>query len=256
MVEYWEKIAPYYDIGEEGEETKKQRMIEIDFLQYIFKEIARREIKTVLDICCGTGRWAIPLASKGFTVTGIDKHKKMLEIAKKKAKEQNLKIDFKEGDMRNIHAMEKVDAILISNGIYFLLSHDDILKALSGFFRSLEEGGVLIFNVPNFIGREQSDQQIETFQGKNASCMEIRKLVHIDDVKAIAHEEWMSIVDDRGKLCMISGEVKTKFLSYEEVRTLLQNSGFTEDKIYCFPSYEARDEVKDQAEDLIFVVVR
>jgi len=213
MVEYWEKIAPYYDIGEKEEETRKQRMIEIDFLQYIFKEIAQREIKTVLDICCGTGRWAIPLASKGFTVTGIDKHKKMLEIAKKKAKEQSLKIDFREGDMRDTNTMKKVDAILVCDGIYFLLSHDDILKALSVFLRSLEEGGVLIFNVPNLISKEQSDHQIETFQGKNAYRMEIRKLIDIDDVKAITHEELMSIVDDRGKLCMISGEVKTKLLS-------------------------------------------
>jgi len=256
MVEYWEKIAPYYDIGEEEEEAKKQRMDELSFLEDKFKRIAQREIKTVLDICCGTGRWAIPLASKGFTVTCIDKHKKMLEIAKKKAKEQNLKINFKKGDMRDIHTIKKVDAILVCNGIYFLLSHDDILKALSVFFRSLEEGGVLIFNVPNLINTEQSDHNIETFQGKNAYRMEIRKLVHTDDVKAITHEELMSIVEDRGKLCMISGEVKTKLLSYEEVRTLLLNSGFTEDKIHCFPSYEARDEVKDQAEDLIFVVVR
>jgi len=256
MVEYWEKIAPYYDIGEEEEETKKQRTIEINFLQYVFKEIAQREIKTVLDICCGTGRWAIPLVSKGYVVIGIDRHKKMLEIAKKKAKEQNLTIDFKEGDMRDIHMMKKVDAILVCDGIYFLLSHDDILKAFSVFLRSLEEGGVLIFNVPNLIGIEQPDHQIETIQGKNAYRMEIRKVVDIDDVKAITHEEWVSIVNDRGKLCMISGEVKTKLLSYEEVKTLLQNSGFAEDKIHCFPSYEARDEVKDKAEDLIFVVVR
>ena len=180
----------------------------------------------------------------------------MLEIAKKKAKKQNLKIDFKEGDMRDRNTTKKVDAILVCNGIYFLLSHDDILKALSVFFRSLEEGGVLIFNVPNLIAREQSDHEIETFQGKSAYRMEIRKLVDIDDVKAITHEEWVSIVNDRGKLRMISGEVKTKILSYEEVRTLLLNSGFTEDKIHCFPSYEERDEIEDKAEDLIFVAVR
>jgi len=256
MVEYWEKIAPYYDIGEEGEETKKQRMVEINFLQYVFTEIAQREIKTVLDVGCGTGRWAIPLVSKGFAVIGIDKHKKMLEIAEKKAKEQNLKIDFRVGDMRDIHMIKKVDAILVCDGIYFLLSHDDILKAFSVFLESLEEGGVLIFNMPNLVGTEPRDHDILTFQGRNASCMEIRKLIHFDDVKAITHEEWTSIVDERGKLCMISGEVKSKILSYEEVRTLLLNSGFTKDKIYCYSSYEAREEVKDEAEDLIFVVVR
>lgn len=76
MVEYWERIASYYDTGDEEEETKKNIIIEIDFLQHVFKEIAKRDIKFVLDVCCGTGPWAIPLASEGFTVTGIDKNKK------------------------------------------------------------------------------------------------------------------------------------------------------------------------------------
>jgi 2-polyprenyl-3-methyl-5-hydroxy-6-metoxy-1,4-benzoquinol methylase len=252
VVDYWEKIAPYYDLGQNEEDI----MVEIKFLENAFNEIAQREIKTVLDVCCGTGVWSIPLANKGFTVIGIDEHKKMLEIAEKKAKEQNLKIDFKEGDMRDIPVMKKVDAILVSNGIYLLLSHNEILEAFSGFLNHLEESGVLIFNLPNSIGREHLDHEIETFQGKNAYRMEIRKLIDTDEVKAITHEEWTSIVNDRGKLCMISGEVKTKILSYEEIRTLLLNSGFTKDKIHCYSSYEAREEVKDKAEDLIFVVIK
>lgn len=180
----------------------------------------------------------------------------MLEIAKRKAKEQKLRICFKEGDMRNIHIMTKVDAILVCNGIYFLLSHEDILKVLSAFFESLEEWGVLVFNVPNLVGSEQSDHQIETFHGKDVTRIEIRKLVDFDNVNAITHEEWTSIVNDRGKLCMISEEVKTKLLSYEEVKTLLQISGFTKDNIHCYSDYKARVEVKDEAEDLIFVAVK
>ena len=252
MVDYWEKIAPYYDIGHEEEDI----MDEIKFLENAFKEIAQREIKTVLDVFCGTGVWSIPLANRGFTVIGRDKHKKMLEIAEKKAKEQNLKIDFIEGDIRNLPVMKKVDAILVSHGIYFLPSHDDILEAFSVFRKSLEEGGVLIINLPNVIGEEFLDHEIEIFKGKNSYRMEIRKLVDIDEVKGITHEEWTSIVNDRGKLCMISGEVKTKLLSYEEIRTLLQNSGFMKDKIHCYSDYEAREEVKDKARQLIFVVVK
>ena len=252
MIEYWEKIAPYYDIEAEEEEIVKQ----INFLQDKFKKIAKKKIKTILELCCGPSGWAIPLASKGYVVIGMDKHEKVVEIAKKRAKEQNLKIDFKVGDMRNIHMKRKVDAIVIRDGIYFLLSHDDILKAFSGFLRSLEEGGVLIFNVPNFINIEQPPHDILTFRGKNVYRVEFRETVKIDNVKAIVSEEWVSIVDDKGKLCMISGEVKTKLLSYEEIRTLLQTSGFKEDTIHCFPSFEARDEVEDEAEDLIFVVVK
>ena len=86
MVDYWEKIAPYYDIGHEEEDI----MDEINFLENAFKEIAQREIKTVLDVFCGTGVWSIPLANRGFTVIGRDKHKKMLEIARARESKDRL----------------------------------------------------------------------------------------------------------------------------------------------------------------------
>lgn len=65
--------------------------------QKAFMELFRNnEIKTgrILDVGCGTGDNAIFLASKGFTVIGIDIAPSAIRIAKSKAIEHNVKVDF------------------------------------------------------------------------------------------------------------------------------------------------------------------
>ena len=67
--------------------------------------------KKILDLGCGTGRYAIPLA-KSNNVTCIDFSRSMLREAKKKAKEKKVKLDFKEADITMVKLKEKYDVIL------------------------------------------------------------------------------------------------------------------------------------------------
>src|SRR4051794_26361142 len=52
-----------------------------------------------LDLACGIGRHAIFLAEKGFQVTAVDNSAVGIEIAKKRAEEKNLEIDFRVADL-------------------------------------------------------------------------------------------------------------------------------------------------------------
>src|ERR1700731_876379 len=52
----------------------------------------------VLDIACGTGNSAIPLARRGAVVTGVDIAPNLLEQARKRAAGEGLSIAFDEGD--------------------------------------------------------------------------------------------------------------------------------------------------------------
>jgi ubiquinone/menaquinone biosynthesis C-methylase UbiE len=45
---------------------------------------------TILELCCGTGRILLPLAEKGFDVTGIDITESMFEAGMKKVFKNNL----------------------------------------------------------------------------------------------------------------------------------------------------------------------
>jgi len=62
---------------------------ECDFIETIFQKFTS-EVKTVLDLGCGTGGHALILSSRGYKVTGIDRSEDMLKIAKKRAHDENL----------------------------------------------------------------------------------------------------------------------------------------------------------------------
>ena len=65
-----------------------------------YLELAQEFGSPILDIACGTGLYALPMAQCGFEVTGIDLAKPMLEYARQKAAIQNLKVEFVDADAR------------------------------------------------------------------------------------------------------------------------------------------------------------
>jgi ubiquinone/menaquinone biosynthesis C-methylase UbiE len=63
----------------------------------------------VLDVACGTGRISIPLARRGFHVSGLDVSERVLEVARAEAPE----LDFRRGDMRELPwEDESFDAVI------------------------------------------------------------------------------------------------------------------------------------------------
>src|SRR5262245_53619005 len=61
-------------------------------------DLAREYSGPVLELGCGTGRIAIPLAQNGVNITGLDVMRGMLALAKRKAAE--LPIEWVEADAR------------------------------------------------------------------------------------------------------------------------------------------------------------
>jgi len=46
---------------------------ECDFLQQVFARYAQAPIRAILDLGCGTGGHALPLARRGYALTGVDR---------------------------------------------------------------------------------------------------------------------------------------------------------------------------------------
>lgn len=101
----------------------------------------------VLDLACGTGRIAVPLAARGFAVSGLDISNRVLEEARAAGPE----LDFRQGDMRELPWPEgSFDAVInmwTAFGYFATQAEDE--RALAEVARVLRPGGVFILDTVN-----------------------------------------------------------------------------------------------------------
>ena len=98
---------------------------------------------TILDAGCGTGYISMQLAKKGANVIGVDIAEKMIEIAKKKIKNSEIRIDFRAEELDNLQSIQDntIDKI-VSN--YVLMDLENLQKCMRSFYRILKPKGEIV----------------------------------------------------------------------------------------------------------------
>lgn len=97
--------------------------------------------RRVLDVACGTGNLAIPLARQGAIVTGVDIASNLLIQARERAAAEDLTATFDEGDAEQLpYADASFDAVVTMFGAMFAPRPELVA---SEFARVLRPGGVL-----------------------------------------------------------------------------------------------------------------
>ncbi|MDQ3368988.1 MAG: class I SAM-dependent methyltransferase [Myxococcota bacterium] len=104
--------------------------------------------KSVLELGCGTGRIAIPLAVKGSQVTGIDTSESMLAQARRNARGAGVDLEWVHGDMRTFElGRDDFDLVVLAfNGLNALLTLEDALACLRCARRHLAPTGRLVLD--------------------------------------------------------------------------------------------------------------
>ena len=98
-----------------------------------------------LDLGCGPGRHAIPLARHGFRVTGVDLSSFHLARARERSTAAGLAIELVQSDMRAFVRAEGFDlALSIFTSFGYFDDPADDLRVLQNVQRSLRPGGVRI----------------------------------------------------------------------------------------------------------------
>ena len=140
--------ADHYDLFYAGKDYES----ECDILEEVFHRYGKGKIRTILDLGCGTGNHAFPLAKRGYEVTGVDRSGDMLanarsKLANFKSHSQPLPM-FLQGDLRSLDLGRKFDAVLMMFAVLgYQLTNEDILAALKTVRRHLEPGGLFIGDV-------------------------------------------------------------------------------------------------------------
>jgi SAM-dependent methyltransferase len=104
--------------------------------------------RTALDLCCGPGRHSIALAQRGFSVTGVDRTKYLLNKARARARRLGVIVEWVLQDMRNFvrpNAYDLALSMFTSFGYFETRSEDK--RVLGNIFASLRPGGVLVMDI-------------------------------------------------------------------------------------------------------------
>lgn len=131
------------DVVENSENTRR----EVDF---IVAAAAIQPHSQILDLCCGQGRHCIELARRGFKdVTGVDRSRYLIRLARKRAQAENLQVVFKEGDARNPRLTENsFDCVAImGNSFGYFSNKQDDEKVLATVGKILRLSGQLVLDI-------------------------------------------------------------------------------------------------------------
>ena len=130
-------VAHFYDLDLEGFDDDVALYLElVDGLGGL----------DVLELGCGTGRVAVPLAEAGLRVTGVDLSAAMLARARERA--GGLPLRLVEGDMRTLDLAERFGAVLLPlGGLQHMASTGEVVAALTTLARHLAPDGVAVVDI-------------------------------------------------------------------------------------------------------------
>ncbi len=120
---------------------------EVDFLVHCFKRFARRPVRRVLDIACGTGPHLIRLADRGYQMSGLDLSPRNIEFVRERLTAKGHSGDLVVGDMTDFRLARPVDAaICMQDSQGHLLTNAQLLAHLRCVARAIKRGGLYVFD--------------------------------------------------------------------------------------------------------------
>lgn len=136
------KIMPeYFDALNVHDDTEAKNLV-------VEKLLKSHNVKTVLDLTCGTGSQVFFLTKHGYKVTGADFSPALLESARKRSQSEKVNIKFIDGDMRTLK-VGTFDAVITMFNAIGHLTKIGFEKAIKNIYRNLNPGGIYIFDILN-----------------------------------------------------------------------------------------------------------
>ena len=138
--------SPYDAIAEIYDPWSRSVVEDVRF----YVDEARSAEGPVVELGVGTGRIAIPVASEGIAVIGVDSSPGMLEVCRRRAELAGVAhlLDLRLGDLREPPVEERVRLVTVPfRSLLHLLTDEERLRGLEAARDLLVPGGRLVFDV-------------------------------------------------------------------------------------------------------------
>ncbi len=187
----------------------------------------------LLDAGCGTGRYAMELARRGYVVHGIDQSAELVDVARQSIGEARASVSFAVGDILRQPA-GRYDAILCRGVLNDFVEDDLRATVFATFAQALRPAGVLILDVREWDAsavRKAREpvfrKSVDTDRGK----LTFTSITEVDrDNRRLLLSERHTLVDD-GRECSSDYQFVMRCWTREELESSLAGSGFGKSRL-------------------------
>jgi SAM-dependent methyltransferase len=214
---WWEELFNDDFIRTMAKVSDAQIAKEADFVE---ESLAVAKGAMLLDLACGTGRHAIELTRRGYKVVGFDLSLPMLAKAAEEAQERGQKLNFVQGDMREMTFEDTFDGVYCWNTSFGFFEEDKNQQVVHRVHKALKKGGQLVLEVANRDYVIRQAPSLAWFEGDGCICMDE---MSIDWITSRMKVKRTMMMDD-GRTKEIDYSVR--IYSLHELGKILHEAGF------------------------------
>ncbi len=189
-------------------------------MDFIEESLGVEKGAVILDLACGPGMHAVELASRGYSVVGYDLSLAMLARAADEAQERNQKLNFLQGDMRDMAFEEMFDGVYCWSTSFGFFDEEKNFNVLQRTNRALRQGGLLLLDILNRDYVASRQPSLVWFEGDGCVCIDE---MHLDFYTSRLRIKRTAMFDD-GRSREVDYSIRLYAL--HEVGKLLHDSGF------------------------------
>lgn len=217
--EFTENLSKYAN-PEEYDETYKSYTADLEFIETHLGE----NTQLIIELACGTGRLAIPLAKQGHLVYGVDIDAGMLKYAQHKADTEGLVLQLSVQDCTQLNLPIKSNLIYMTgNSFQHFLTNESQDALFTSVKRHLNPKGEFIFDTRNPILHELSNVNIfEELIEQNGETTKV--------ISQEVYNHLTQILECTSTYISLNNEyqdhIKLRYTYPLELKRLLQQHGF------------------------------
>lgn len=190
----------------------------------------RKDINTVIDFGCGTGKHDVEFAKLGYQCKGIDVSPFMIELAKKNISQEKIMIDFSEADIRRYTTEEKYDAVIsLFHVISYQNKNEDVLDTFHSARKVLNKEGLFLFDVWYGSGvlSDKPSIRVKEIEDKDNRLVRIATPTMFEDKNIVDVFYKIFIINKKtNQIHMIEEIHSMRYFFRPELELMLKETGF------------------------------